>query len=99
MGTSRCDSRRGPPVCTRIESRGNGPQGRSDQPGARATGGRPPVARAPGWYEDSETMQSTPDWSAARARVHLDPAVTMLNTGSFGPTPKPVFDRATELRL
>jgi isopenicillin-N epimerase len=40
-----------------------------------------------------------PDWSAARARVHLDPTVTMLNTGSFGPTPMPVFDRANELRL
>jgi isopenicillin-N epimerase len=39
------------------------------------------------------------DWSAARAQVHLDPAVTMLNTGSFGPTPIPVFDRVTALRL
>ena len=39
------------------------------------------------------------DWSAARARVHLDPAVTMLNTGSFGPTPMPVFDRAMETVL
>lgn len=39
-----------------------------------------------------------PDWSAARAQVHLDPAVTMLNTGSFGPTPRPVFDRVTDLR-
>ncbi|MBA4063481.1 MAG: aminotransferase [Isosphaera sp.] len=29
----------------------------------------------------------------------LDPAVTMLNTGSFGPLPRPVFDRAAELRL
>jgi isopenicillin-N epimerase len=38
------------------------------------------------------------DWSAARARILLDPAVTMLNTGSFGPLPLPVFDRATELR-
>jgi isopenicillin-N epimerase len=28
----------------------------------------------------------------------LDPTVTMLNTGSFGPLPEPVFDRATELR-
>jgi isopenicillin-N epimerase len=40
-----------------------------------------------------------PDWSAARRRMILDPAVTMLNTGSFGPLPRPVFDRATELRL
>jgi isopenicillin-N epimerase len=30
--------------------------------------------------------------------VPLDPAVTMLNTGSFGPTPRPVLDRVTELR-
>ena len=28
----------------------------------------------------------------------LDPTVTMLNTGSFGPLPRPVFDRVTELR-
>ncbi len=40
-----------------------------------------------------------PDWPAARARMILDPTVTMLNTGSFGPLPRPVFDRATELRL
>ncbi len=39
-----------------------------------------------------------PNWSAARALVPLDPTVTMLNTGSFGPTPTPVFDRVTELR-
>jgi isopenicillin-N epimerase len=38
------------------------------------------------------------DWSAARSQVLLDPSVTMLNTGSFGPLPQPVFDRATELR-
>ena len=43
--------------------------------------------------------ESPPDWSAARSQVLLDPAVTMLNTGSFGPLPRPVFDRATELRL
>lgn len=28
----------------------------------------------------------------------LDPLVANLNTGSFGPTPKPVFDRVTQLR-
>jgi isopenicillin-N epimerase len=28
----------------------------------------------------------------------LDPAVTNLNTGSFGPSPRPVFHRVTELR-
>ena len=39
-----------------------------------------------------------PNWPAARALMHLDPAVTMLNTGSFGPLPRPVFDRATDLR-
>ena len=38
-------------------------------------------------------------WAAARDRMILDPSVTMLNTGSFGPLPRPVFDRATELRL
>jgi isopenicillin-N epimerase len=39
------------------------------------------------------------DWSRVREQIHLDPTVTMLNTGSFGPLPKPVFDRVTELRL
>jgi isopenicillin-N epimerase len=44
-------------------------------------------------------MSHHPDWAAARAQILLDPAVTMLNTGSFGPLPRPVFDRVTELRL
>lgn len=44
-------------------------------------------------------MHSTTDWAAARARILLDPTVTMLNTGSFGPLPRPVFDHATALRL
>ena len=44
-------------------------------------------------------MTNTPDWSIARSQILLDPTVTMLNTGSFGPLPRPVFDRATELRL
>jgi len=37
-------------------------------------------------------------WPAARAAMLLDPAATNLNTGSFGPLPRPVFERATELR-
>lgn len=44
-------------------------------------------------------MQQKIDWATARAQIILDPTVTMLNTGSFGPLPRPVFDRATELRL
>jgi isopenicillin-N epimerase len=39
------------------------------------------------------------DWSAVRSQIHLDPTVNMLNTGSFGPLPKPVFDRVTDIRL
>src|SRR4051794_840569 len=39
-----------------------------------------------------------PDWSAARAGMLLDPTVVNLNTGSFGPTPRAVFDRVTALR-
>jgi isopenicillin-N epimerase len=38
------------------------------------------------------------DWAAARAAVLLDPTVTNLNTGSFGPLPRAVFARVTELR-
>jgi isopenicillin-N epimerase len=37
-------------------------------------------------------------WADARARMLLDPTVTNLNTGSFGPLPRSVFDRVTELR-
>ncbi|HLJ91823.1 MAG TPA: aminotransferase class V-fold PLP-dependent enzyme [Gemmataceae bacterium] len=37
-------------------------------------------------------------WTEARAQMLLDPEVTNLNTGSFGPLPRVVFDRATELR-
>ena len=44
-------------------------------------------------------MSQQIDWAAARAQVLLDPSVTMLNTGSFGPLPRPVFDRVTGLRL
>jgi isopenicillin-N epimerase len=37
-------------------------------------------------------------WSDARARMMLDPTTTNLNTGSFGPLPRAVFDRVTALR-
>jgi isopenicillin-N epimerase len=37
-------------------------------------------------------------WSDARAQMLLDPTVANLNTGSFGPLPRIVFDRVTELR-
>jgi isopenicillin-N epimerase len=39
-----------------------------------------------------------PLWAAARERMLLDPTVTNLNTGSFGPLPRAVFERVTELR-
>ncbi|MFQ3649520.1 MAG: aminotransferase class V-fold PLP-dependent enzyme [Gemmataceae bacterium] len=39
-----------------------------------------------------------PDWTAARAAMMLDPTVTNLNTGSFGPLPRVVRDRVTQLR-
>src|SRR5437588_6420486 len=37
-------------------------------------------------------------WSAARSRMMLDPTVANLNTGSWGPLPRPVFERVTQLR-
>src|SRR5262245_66533666 len=43
-------------------------------------------------------MNSTAFWSAARLRMLLDPTVANLNTGSFGPWRRPVFERATEFR-
>jgi isopenicillin-N epimerase len=39
-----------------------------------------------------------PDWTAARASMMLDPTVTNLNTGSFGPLPRVVFEYVTEIR-
>jgi isopenicillin-N epimerase len=39
-----------------------------------------------------------PFWSAAREQMHLDPTVINLNTGSWGPVPRPVFQHVTELR-
>ncbi len=38
------------------------------------------------------------NWTAARSRMLLDPTIVNLNTGSFGPLPLEVFDRATEFR-
>jgi isopenicillin-N epimerase len=38
------------------------------------------------------------DWTDARARMLLDPEVAYLNTGSFGPLPRPVFRHVTDLR-
>src|SRR6266550_2284426 len=37
-------------------------------------------------------------WSQARSQILLDPKVVNLNTGSFGPWPRVVFERVTELR-
>jgi len=37
-------------------------------------------------------------WSQARSQVLLDPHVVNLNTGSFGPLPRVVFERVMELR-
>jgi isopenicillin-N epimerase len=37
-------------------------------------------------------------WKEIREKVLLDPTVANLNTGSFGPLPRVVFERATELR-
>jgi isopenicillin-N epimerase len=39
-----------------------------------------------------------PFWAAARSQVLLDAGVTNLNTGSFGPLPRVVFDEVTRLR-
>lgn len=43
-------------------------------------------------------MSAAIDWDAARAKMLLDPDVVNLNTGSFGPLPRSVFERVTELR-
>ncbi len=38
-------------------------------------------------------------WSDARQQMMLDPTVINLNTGSFGPLPRCVFERVTALRV
>jgi len=40
----------------------------------------------------------TATWSRARSAMMLDPSTVNLNTGSFGPLPRRVFDRVTALR-
>jgi isopenicillin-N epimerase len=59
------------------------------------------VSRAIGLSECGmqDETRATVDWVAARGKMILDPTVTMLNTGSFGPLPRPVFDRVTAIRL
>ena len=47
---------------------------------------------------ESGKPASSPNWPALRAQIIQDPSIINLNTGSFGPLPRPVFDRATELR-
>ena len=37
-------------------------------------------------------------WQSIRESILLDPGVANLNTGSFGPLPRVVFERVTELR-
>lgn len=37
-------------------------------------------------------------WAQARAQMLLDPRVTNLNTGSWGPLPRVVFEHVTQLR-
>src|SRR5439155_14434659 len=37
-------------------------------------------------------------WVEARAQMMLDPSTINLNTGSFGPLPRVVFEQVTELR-
>jgi isopenicillin-N epimerase len=41
---------------------------------------------------------AAPSWPHVRSEVLLDPVVANLNTGSFGPLSRPVFDRVTQLR-
>ena len=44
------------------------------------------------------TMKPDKAGSSARSAMMLDESVANLNTGSFGPLPRVVFERVTELR-
>jgi len=46
----------------------------------------------------NQSIQDSEFWSQARSQILLDPNVINLNTGSFGPLPRVVFERVTELR-
>jgi isopenicillin-N epimerase len=46
----------------------------------------------------AEEIMPNAFWSAARSQMMLDPEVANLNTGSFGPLPRVVFERVTNLR-
>src|SRR5262249_57613400 len=46
----------------------------------------------------NEITPAADPWAQARACMMLDPSVINLNTGSFGPLPRPVFECVTELR-
>jgi isopenicillin-N epimerase len=70
--------------------------------GYNGTSGRCPSARlvtacSGPWEKDRSSMPAA-DWADARNRILLDPTVAYLNTGSFGPLPRCVFDRVTALR-
>lgn len=43
-------------------------------------------------------MSESPDWLATRNDFFLKPGVIYLNTGSYGLTPRPVFEAVTALR-
>jgi hypothetical protein len=66
--------------------------------GGRLLNSRPVKRRIPESLPPCRDDMPASDWNAARERMLLDPSVTMLNTGSWGPVPRPVFDRVTEIR-
>jgi isopenicillin-N epimerase len=45
-----------------------------------------------------EVTELGASWSDVRSQILLDPSVANLNTGSFGPLPRMVFERVTALR-
>lgn len=53
------------------------------------------------WYRMTtkpHSLSTGGDWDWARQQMLLDPDVANLNTGSFGPLPRVVFERVTALR-
>jgi isopenicillin-N epimerase len=67
---------------------------RSEESGVRAN----PLFRCAACAAQTTHYHYLMDWQHHRRQIMLDPSVINLNTGSFGPVPRCVFEQVTALR-